>query len=390
MRAAVFDPTNGLHVLEVPRPVPGPGEVLLRVEACGVCGSDRQLLAGHEVPPGTTFPLIPGHEIAGRIESLGPGVQETGVLAGEAWVGCADGLKGKPDGTADGLRMGTGMDAVHAVEPWQVGDKVVVHPFIPCGRCRSCRSGRASVCPQLQLIGFHRPGGLAEWVCVPASCLVRRPAGLPAAAAAVLADAWATPLHALAQRVRVVQEDCVVVLGAGGLGVAAVQVCRLLGVRQVGVVTRRAGNEPELARAGAVAVWLRSGDGRAAARQVRRWADGGADVVVETTGQPEAFAYALDLVRPGGVVCLLGLPDGQVLLPQAKVVRRGVTALGSFGSTIVDLQWLCTRAAAGALNASELVRQQVPLAEVETAFTPAAASAGRTVVVPEEWLLRSL
>ncbi|MBX5437463.1 MAG: alcohol dehydrogenase catalytic domain-containing protein, partial [Alicyclobacillaceae bacterium] len=209
MKAAVYEPGKGVWVKDVPDPVPGPDEVLVAVEACGVCGSDRQLVEGEPPPPGTQFPVILGHEIAGRVANA------------------------------------------PAASGWATGDPVVVHPFVPCGRCRACRAGQENLCLHQQVVGFQRPGGFAEYVAVPASTLIRRPDGVAPEAAALLVDAFATPYHAITHVAGWQPEQAVVVLGTGGLGLAAVAVLRARGGERVGAVSRRAAGVDAAKAAGA-------------------------------------------------------------------------------------------------------------------------------------------
>ncbi len=195
----------GLRIDDVPVPEPGPSDVVVRVAACGICGSDVHFLEGMPVPGGT--PLTLGHEPAGIIESVGAGV--------------------------------TG---------WSVGDRVAITLGAGCGECRTCRMGHPNACLALIAPGLHIDGAFAEAIRVPASTLVRVPDGVSLAAAAVATDCVASPYHALKCRAKVRPGEQVVVVGVGGLGSQAVRLAKVLGAERVVAVDR---SETALARAAA-------------------------------------------------------------------------------------------------------------------------------------------
>lgn len=179
---------------EVDVPRPGEDEVLIKVEAAGVCGTDLKIQQG--MVPTKKLPLIPGHEVAGVVMSTGENV----TLFHE-------------------------------------GDEVLVSFYIPCNNCRLCKSGRHTICRDLRgRIGFEHNGGFAEYVAVPEACLVPKPEEISFQQAAVIPDALATCYHALVRRARVGEGDCVVMVGGGGgLGLHALQIAGWLGANVVGV-----------------------------------------------------------------------------------------------------------------------------------------------------------
>ncbi|MDI9259553.1 alcohol dehydrogenase catalytic domain-containing protein [Alicyclobacillus sendaiensis] len=326
MRALVFDPESGLRVAEVPTPQPGPGEVLIRVEACGICGSDRQLVRGEGAPFGTSYPVVLGHEIAGRVEALGEG--------------------------ASGLA---------------VGDPVVVHPFLPCGECAACARGEEHLCPRQGVIGFTRPGGDAEYVAVPAQNAIRRPEGLDAAEAAILVDAYATPYRAMVSA-GAAEEEAVLVIGTGGLGLAAVQIAKALGVPQVAVLSRREDAGALALVSGADEFVTLAGDGRDAARRLRRMAKGGVGVVLDTSGFAEGIRFALEVLRPGGKVVTVAMPVDVIGVSMAKLARKGAALVGSFGSRREDVEALLAMAAEGRVQPDVVVGRRVSLEEAPDAL----------------------
>jgi (R,R)-butanediol dehydrogenase/meso-butanediol dehydrogenase/diacetyl reductase len=269
MRAAVLtDERPRLEMADVPAPVPGPGEALLRITGCGICGSDLHL-ASQLAAPGAVL----GHEIAGVVAGRGPGVDPA------RW----------PDGTA-----------------------VVARPFGGCGSCSFCRSGRADHCAQFQLIGLERPGGFAEFVTVRGDELFQLPAAV-AADEQPLVEPLAVVRHAF-RRGDVTPADRVAVLGAGPIGLAAVAWAKAIGVDAVAV------SEPstlrrELALAlGATAVFDPTGDSVAAA--VAEATDGGPSVVFECSGRPGLIEAAIEMAAVEARVVVVGIcPQNDEIFP---------------------------------------------------------------------------
>ncbi|NLY90326.1 MAG: alcohol dehydrogenase catalytic domain-containing protein [Firmicutes bacterium] len=186
--------TKPLVLTEVKEPTYGPREVLLKVKAAGVCGTDLKIRDG--LVPTKELPLIPGHEVAGVVAAIG-----------------------------------------NEVESFREGDEVLVSFYIPCQQCRNCLCGRQTICEQLKgRIGFEFDGGFAEYVAVPEACLIPKPKELSFQQAAVIPDALGTCYHALVRRAQVKKGDCIVVLGGGGgLGLHAIQIAKGLGAVVIGV-----------------------------------------------------------------------------------------------------------------------------------------------------------
>lgn len=303
---------------EFPDPRPGEGEVLLRVRACGVCGTDVKISAGRI--PTAKPPLVMGHEPAGEIVELGPGVQG-----------------------------------------FSPGDRVVVWIYVTCGACRFCRAGRAVLCPHVKRVGFERPGGFADLLVVPAANLVRVPDSLGDVEAAVLGCAVSTVYRALRTRAGVQRGETVMVMGVGGLGIHGVQMAKLSGATVIAVDVEEA--RLELARAyGADEVLLFRGG--ALGEQVRSLTGGyGADVILETVGLPETVRAAMSSLVPGGRLVMVGYHPAQPFSVESpELVLNEVEIVGSRAMTRDELAGALDLVASGKLQ--PVVTARYPLHDV--------------------------
>jgi threonine dehydrogenase-like Zn-dependent dehydrogenase len=294
--AAVTRGESSMELLDVPEPgAPGPGEVVLRPEVVGVCGSDVHLFHGDLGDD--VFPRIQGHEISAVIDSLGPGNDHV-----------------------------------------RVGERVAVWPVLACGRCYACRIGRENVCANIAIIGAHVDGALQERLVLPASQVFA--VGDMAPAVTAFVEPTSIGVRTVV-RARVSAEDRVVVLGAGPIGQA---VC--LAGSDLGAAVLMADVVPErLEHARAMgADEVVCGDAAAVADQVRGWAGAdGVAVLVETTGVPAVVRTAFDVMAPTGRLVLVALSHHEVSLPLMDFPIRELDVLGvsccnaaEFG-TAVDL-----------------------------------------------------
>jgi len=196
MKTLLYSAWDRIEVADRPRPSPEAGEVLLRVAACGLCGSELEAFKNHS--PRRTPPLVLGHEFCGVIEGLGEGV----------------GLRHAQSSPGDGLRPGR---------------KVVSNSLVPCNQCVRCRRGDTHLCGKRQIFGMNRQGAFAEFVNVPADCLIPWPDNLPAEAAC-LAEPLANGVH-VAELVAPLKPKTVLVIGAGPIGLMCQQAMQaMLGV----------------------------------------------------------------------------------------------------------------------------------------------------------------
>jgi threonine dehydrogenase-like Zn-dependent dehydrogenase len=270
-----------MELLDVPEPgEPGPGEVVLRPEVVGVCGSDVHLFHGDLGDD--VFPRIQGHEISAVVDALGPG--------------------------SDHVR---------------VGERVAVWPVLACGRCHPCRIGRENVCANIAIIGAHVDGALQERLVVPAAQVFA--VGDMAPAVTAFVEPTSIGVRTVV-RARVSAEDRVVVLGAGPIGQA---VC--LAASDLGAAVLMADVVPErLEHARAMgAEEVVCGDAAAVADQVRDWVGAdGVGVLIETTGVPAVVRSAFDVIAPAGRLVLVALSHHEVSLPLMNFPIRELDVLG--------------------------------------------------------------
>jgi len=340
MRAAVFHGSGRpLAVGELPRPVPGPGDALVRVAACGFCHTDLHYL-DHGVPTAKTPPLVLGHEISGVVEELGPGSHERSV-----------------------------------------GDRVLVPSVLPCRNCAYCRAGRENVCPGLRMPGNHIDGGFAEYVRVPAGDLVPLPADLDLARSAVISDALTTPYHAVVRRARVQSGDWVVVVGCGGVGINAVQFAAAAGANVIAVDLRAEKREAAL-RLGACEV-LDPAEYPDLGREARARSGGGADVALEVVGKPETVGLALSTLRRGGRLCVVGYSDSIAPIPLNRLMFFEYEIVGSLGCRPVDYPRVIEMVRKGTVNLEAVVTARLPLDRIGEAAEDLRNGKGfRTLIVP--------
>lgn len=299
-----------------------PGWVRVRVTACGLCGTDLHILHGMRLPGGASYPVRPGHEVAGVVVEVGQGVSQ--VL---------------------------------------VSQQVVLHPLRTCGECPDCISGAEQRCPNARILGIEDAGGLADEVVWPASRVV--PAGgLPPEQAAILADAGATAYRAL-RAAALSPEGSLCILGAGGVGtqVAAIARATVPGVHIAAVVGSAASAERLASLVDVVEV------GVSGLSQRMRQAGFRFDAVIDFSGQEDAPAEGARLLRPGGTLVLGSVSPSELRLgPGVMLQSRELTVRGVYTSTIDDLRSVVDLATTGLIDLAGSVTHQFPLDRVDEAF----------------------
>jgi propanol-preferring alcohol dehydrogenase len=307
MKAAVVrEFGKPLTIEEAPIPRPGTGQVLVRVHACGVCGTDLHAACG-DWPVKPKPPFVPGHEGVGHVAAVGPGVTHL----------------------REGDRVGV---------PW-------LHTA--CGHCTYCWSGWETLCEAQQNTGYSVNGAFAEYVLADPNYVGRLPADADFVQVAPILCAGVTVYKGL-KVTDTRPGEWVVVSGVGGLGHLAVQYAKAMGLHVAAVDVDN--GKLELARRlGAdVAVNARGTDPAAYLKKEF----GGAHGVLVTAASPKAFEQALGMVRRGGTIVLNGLPPGSFPLPIIDMVLRGITLRGSIVGTRLDLQEALDFAGAGAVKAT--------------------------------------
>ncbi|QWT22700.1 galactitol-1-phosphate 5-dehydrogenase [Subtercola sp. PAMC28395] len=282
MTAGVLHDVGDVRIEQVPIPTPGPGDLLVKVAACGVCGSDIPRM-NFSAP--YRLPLICGHEFSGHV------------------VFAADDVTG-----------------------FTVGDLVSVPPLLPCRKCESCLEGHFSLCEDYDYFGSRRDGAYAQYVVVPADNALIMPEGLDPRAAAMI-DPAAIALHAI-WRTRLTAGSRVAVIGAGPIGLFAVQWARLLGATDVLAVDVNE-QKADMARE-AGATHTATNDEEALAH-----AGKGYDVIIESAGVPQTIALAVKLAARHGEAAFIGIPHRPVELDKAAFsgfLRNEVSLYGSWNS----------------------------------------------------------
>jgi threonine 3-dehydrogenase len=330
----------GGQLVDVPVPEPGPGQVRIRVAYASICGTDVHIWQWNDWARGRVrrLPLTLGHECAGTVEALGS-----------------------------------------HVEGIEVGQRVAVETHLPCGRCLPCRTGKAHVCTRVEILGVDRDGVFADYVVVPAANVWPLPPGLPFEIASLL-EPFGNSVHTALTWPLTAQTVLVTGLGPTGLGSAAV--ARAAGASLV------VGLDPVEERR---ALALRMG-----AHQVADPFDpqvgeilaslagpDGFDVCLETSGSGQAWSLALDALRHGGSMALLGLPSDPVALDWSeRVILRGISLQGVAGRRLWDTWYAATRLVVGGLvDLRAMVTHRFPLEDLARAMEVAGSGHGGKVLL---------
>ncbi len=289
MKAAVLHAVGDMRYEQIARPEAGPGQVMVRVAFCGVCGSDipRVFVKGTY-----HFPTVIGHEFSGTVAACGPGVDDVGP-----------------------------------------GDRVAVFPLLWCGQCPPCEQGNYVQCLDYDYLGSRSNGALAEFVVAPRQNLVRLPAGVSLAEAAMTEPA-AVALHALRRAGGSRLGESVAIFGAGPIGLMVAQWARAMGAAPIflfDIVPQKLSLAKQMGFS--LVFDNREADPVEAIRSVS--GREGVHLSVEAAGVPQTLRQALDCARRGGQVVILGNPAGEVTLPAgliSQLMRREVTVLGAWNS----------------------------------------------------------
>lgn len=303
----------------VPVPTIGAHEVLVRVRAAGICHSDVHYRAGRSrVEP---LPLTLGHEVAGDVVAVGS-----------------------------------------AVTTRAPGDRVCLHYLVICGACEQCKAGREQFCPTGLMLGHFTDGGWAEYIAVPERNAVLLPGPVSYEHGAVMMCSSSTSLHAL-RKGRCAPGDRVLIVGAGGLGMSAIQIARELGASQIIAADRDPGKLALAQELGAVPLNTTGMSPLAAADAVRALTDQrGVDVAIELVGHSDTVQLALKSVAPLGRAVVVGLNDTAVAVDTYRdLIGREAELIGSNDHLLGELEELTAMASRGALILDQVVTNRVPL-----------------------------
>ncbi|MBK8160461.1 MAG: zinc-dependent alcohol dehydrogenase [Rhodospirillaceae bacterium] len=323
MKAAIQRKAGtALKIEKLPIPEAGPGEILIKVTACGVCHSDLHAIDG-DWTPGPVLPLIPGHEVAGHVAAIGAGVK--------------------------GFRLG---DAVGV--PWM---------YSACGTCEFCLAGMETICKAGEASGYSKPGGYAEFMVADAKFVARLPKSANLYEIAPILCAGVTTYRGL-KRTKTRPGQWMTVFGIGGLGHIAVQYAVAMGMRVVAVDV----DDVKLKLAKKLGAELTVN-----AKKVDPVAEiqakiGGSHGAVVTAVAPQAFEQAIGVLRPAGTVAYIGLPGGksdQIRASISQITNWELTVTGSNVGTRLDLN----EAVAFALNGLVKAKiQKAPLTQINKIF----------------------
>ena len=329
----------GLWLEDVPMPVPGTNDVLIRVDRTGICGTDLHIYkwdawAQRTIP----VPMVVGHEFVGEVVEVGPNVTD-----------------------------------------FFPGDLVSAEGHVVCGRCRNCLAGRRHLCRDTQGIGVNRPGAFAEYIAVPMTNVWHHQAGIDLDVASIF-DPFGNAVHT-ALSFPLLGED-VLITGAGPIGIMAAAVAHHAGARFV-VITDQ--NEYRLAlakRMGAtVAHDIRQG--KLADVQKQLGMREGFDIGLEMSGSPAAFRDMIDNMCHGGRIAMLGIPPDQMAIDWNKVVFNMLTIKGIYGREMYETWYMMTVMLQSGLDLKPVITHRFPFAEFEKGF--AAMLSGQSGKVILNW-----
>ena len=325
MKAAVFyGPNEPLRIEEVPTPQIGPGEILVKVAACGCCHTDLHYIDGH-VPTFKKPPMILGHEISGHIAEVGDGVTN-----------------------------------------FKVGDRVLLPAVTSCGTCVNCRSGRENICVSMLMPGNNFDGGFAEYIKFTAKDAFHLPEEIPLQEGCIIADAITTPYHAVKNRAKVQAGDTVVVFGCGGIGVNMVQMAAAVGASVIAVDLLD--EKLEVAKKFGAVATVNPKNVENVPKAIRKMTGGGADIAIECIGNPKTMELAFDCLRTGGRFTMVGYTEKPMTLNASRVMYREMEIVGSLGCGMVDYPKCIEMVRIGKIQVVPMVTAKFPLEQINEAF----------------------
>jgi propanol-preferring alcohol dehydrogenase len=312
----LVQPGYPLEMHDVPAPPIGPRDVLVAVEAAGICHSDVHYRAGRS--PVHPLPLTLGHEVAEVIEA-------------------------------------TGAEVTHL----KAGDRVCLHYMATCGYCEYCQKGNEQFCTSGKMIGKYRDGGYAEYISVPARSAFVLPPEIPFEQGAVMMCSSATSLHAL-QKARLIPGETVAIFGVGGLGISAVQLARAFGARRVFAVDIKASKLALAQQLGAEPVQAADVN---PVDEIRRLTGGkGVDVAIELIGLPVTMEQAFKSLSIQGRLAIAGITEHAFeIAPYRDLINREAEIIGVSDHLAQEIPQLIEWVRQGALDLSRVITRTIPL-----------------------------
>jgi threonine 3-dehydrogenase len=326
MRALVKPrPGRGFEIKTVPVPTPGPHDVLVQVAGGGICGTDLHIYRWDPwAASRIRTPRVIGHEFCGTVAAVGAAVSEVAL-----------------------------------------GDRIAAESHVVCGRCHRCRHGESHICERLEIIGIDRDGAFADYVIVPANNVWRLDPSIPVEIGAIM-DPLGNAVHtALATDVTT---HTVAIIGCGPIGLMAIPVCRMAGAAKV-IATDVRPSRLELAAQMGADVVLDAGEENVVDR-IRALTEGqGVDIVLEMSGHPYGIHDALQAVRSGGWIAMLGLPSAPLEIDLAnQIIFKAVRVQGIFGRRLWQTWEQMTTLLRRGLDVSATITHRFPLESFDEAF----------------------
>ena len=305
-----------LEMHDIPVPEIGAHDVLVKVKAAGICHSDAHYRAG--VSPVYPLPMTLGHEVAGVVEKVG--------------------------------------ETVAGLHP---GDRVCLHYMVTCGNCEYCNMGSEQFCTSGSMIGKYRPGGYAEYICLPKRSVFKLPEEIPFEQAAIMMCSSSTSYHAL-RKARVKAGEIVAVFGVGGLGMSAVQLAFAMGALQVFGIDLNPGKLALAAEYGAIPIDAGRVD---AVEEIKHITKGkGVDVALELIGLPVTMRQAIECVGVFGRVALVGLNEKTIEInPYVELLGKEAEIIGVSDHLASEIPTLLEFSRFGKLDLSKVVAHTIPL-----------------------------
>lgn len=337
MKAAIFNKPGDIKVSDIPVPGIGEGEVLIKVKACGICGTDLHIYRGGVGSAPVKPPIVLGHEFSGEVVEVGKRVDNV-----------------------------------------KVGDKVAVDPNIYCGKCEFCRIGKKELCENLRAIGINYNGGFEEYCAVPAEQVYKLPDSLDFISGAMM-EPLACCIHGV-DLSKIKSADTVLILGGGAIGLIIMQLARLSGASKVIV------SEPIESRR---ALALKLGADLVVnpvendLKEVLEMNDiHGVDIVFECVGSKVTASQAFDVVKRGGHIVLFGVAgiDDEVILKPFDVYQKQLTISGSFINPDTNYRAV-NLLESGRVNVRDLITHRYRIDDINDAFTADISERIKTMIV---------